>query len=430
MRKPCFSETFGSGLPRKLLVILAAFLLASCGFWEPHSAILRTDRPEFAIYAEYFNSSQDEYRIETRYTASLTQGLAGAGDSPDIVVGSWLKSASTRSLFRPLDYLLKKEINGDAFYSRLLSLGKIDEKQYLLPVAFNIPALAFSGSNSSLLPGLFVISPGEIKETGRAYNRESGGAFTQMGFSPSWNEEFIFVTATLFNTGFREAEPLDWDHQALEESIRYIYAWINDANTNNANANNANMENDFAFKYFFIPQPKLAISGRVLFCYLESSEFFTLAGEQQDSLDFRWIAGNDGTIPLVENTTYYGISRTTRAKKAADAFTLWFFREDTQRLLLEESKRRRMNETLFGIGGGFSAMRTVTEQVFPRYYPGLLGHMPPEAALSPPNILPHNWMAIKRQVILPYLHDRIRSGNGAADLDRRLADWFRINRDQ
>jgi hypothetical protein len=91
-----------------------------------------------------------------------------------------------------------------------------------------------------------------------------------------------------------------------------------------------------------------------------------------------------------------------------------------------------MTETLFGIGGGFSAMRTVTEHIFPRCYPGLLGHMPPEAALSPPNILPHNWMAIKQQVILPYLHDRIRGENGAAtvpDLDRRLADWLRINRD-
>ncbi|MDR0451678.1 MAG: hypothetical protein LBH15_01385, partial [Treponema sp.] len=369
MRKPCFSEICRAGLPVKLPVILAALLTASCGFLEPSAALIRTDRPEFAIYAEYFNASQDKYRVETRYSASLTQKPAGAGDNPDIVVGSWLKSASTRSLFKPLDYLLKKEINGDAFYSRLLSLGKIEEKQYLLPVAFNIPALAFSGDNSHMLPNLFIVKPGEIKEIGGAYNEESDGAFTQMGFSPSWNEEFIFVTATLFNTGFREAEPLAWNRGALEESIQYIGNWISDVNT-------INMEDDFAFKYFFIPPARLAISGRILFCYMESSEFFTLAGEQQESLDFRWIAGDDGTIPLVENTTYYGISKTGRAKKAADAFTLWFFREDTQSLLLEESRRRRMNETLFGIGGGFSAMRTVTEQAFPRYYPGLLGHMP------------------------------------------------------
>jgi ABC-type glycerol-3-phosphate transport system substrate-binding protein len=422
MRKTCFPKNYDIFY---LSLILVVFPLISCGFGEPATAVIRTDRPEFAIYAEYFNSSQDKYKIEIRYSPSLTQKLTDARDNTDIVVGSWLKSASTRSLFKPLDYLLKKGINGDTFYSRLLSLGKIEDKQYLLPVSFNIPALAFSQNNNHLPSNLFVIEPEEIKEIGSAYNRESGGAFTQMGFSPSWNDEFIFVIATLFNTGFREDEPLAWDNAALEESIQYIRGWINGANIN------TNMENDFSFKYFFMPQTKLAISGRILFCYLESSEFFTLAGEQRDSLDFRWIAGKDGTIPLTENTTYYGISKTVRAKKAADAFTLWFFREDTQRLLLEESKRRGMNETLFGIGGGFSAMRTVTEHIFPRYYPGLLGHMPPEAALSPPNILPYNWMAIKRQVILPYLHDRIRGENTAADvsdLDRRLADWLRINR--
>ena len=309
MKKFCFLKIYGISLLLKFPAVLAVFLFMSCGFWEPTAAVIRTDRPEFAIYAEYFNSSQDKYKIETRYSPSLTQKLLDTRDNPDIVVGSWLKSASTRGLFRSLDYLFKRGIDGDAFYSRLLSLGKIEDKQYLFPVSFNIPALAFSGSNSHLLSDLFVIEPEEIKEIGRLYNRESGGAFTQMGFSPSWNDEFIFVIATLFNTGFREAEPLAWDHAALEESIQYIRGWISEANTN------TNMENDFSFKYFFVPQTKLAISGRILFCYLESSEFFTLDREQRDTLDFRWIAGKDGTIPLAENTTYYGISKTARAKR-------------------------------------------------------------------------------------------------------------------
>ena len=67
--------------------------------------------------------------------------------------------------------------------------------------------------------------------------------------------------------------------------------------------------------------------------------------------------------------------------------------------------------------------------MFPRFYPGLLGHIPPGSFLSPPNILPRNWMDIKEQVILPYLHDRIRSG-GRGDsraLDRRRGDWNRLN---
>jgi hypothetical protein len=127
VRKTCFPEACGICLPLKFSALLAVLLFASCGFWEPTAAIIRTDRPEFAIYAEYFNSSQEKYKIETRYSQSLTQQLTDTRDNPDIVVGSWLKSASTRGLFKPLDYLLKKEINGDTFYSRLLSLGKIED---------------------------------------------------------------------------------------------------------------------------------------------------------------------------------------------------------------------------------------------------------------------------------------------------------------
>ena len=89
-----------------------------------------------------------------------------------------------------------------------------------------------------------------------------------------------------------------------------------------------------------------------------------------------------------------------------------------------------MMETSFGIGGGFSAMRPVTEMIFPQFYPGLLGHMPPEDFLSPANILPGNWMILKERVILPYLHERARQPNNAGiyQLERRLADWQRVNR--
>ena len=89
-----------------------------------------------------------------------------------------------------------------------------------------------------------------------------------------------------------------------------------------------------------------------------------------------------------------------------------------------------MIETSFGIGGGFSALRPVTEQIFPRFYPDLLGHMPPENFLTPSNILPGNWLILKERVVLPYLHDRARQPDreGIYPLERRLADWQRVNR--
>ena len=76
-------------------------------------------------------------------------------------------------------------------------------------------------------------------------------------------------------------------------------------------------------------------------------------------------------------------------------------------------------------------MKTVTEQIFPQFYPDLLGHIPPDNYLLPPNILPRNWMEIKERVLLPYLREKIRSTNQeeVRPLERRITDWYRLNRD-
>jgi ABC-type glycerol-3-phosphate transport system substrate-binding protein len=400
---------------------------------ESEAAVLWTDRPEFTVYAELFNHSQNRYKVEVRYLESPSGELAALNNDrdavyPDIVIGSWLKSASTRSLFKTLDSLLDQEkstnsIDSGSFYGRLLELGRIDGAQYLLPVSFNIPALVFNRENAGLLDDFFTIDLSKIEALGGAYNTGNGAAWTRMGFSPSWNADFLFTLVNLYGAGFREASPLSWEPSALEEGIRYLRSWTADTN------GGVEMEDDFSFKYFYEPPAKLVISGRILFTYMESEEFFTLIQSDRDSLDFRWIA-RDNVIPLAENTAYLGLCRKGSAKKAAEAWTSWFYSDETQRLLLEEAKNLKMNETSFGIAGGFSAKRTVTEQIFPLYYAGLLGHMPPSDFLSPPNILPRNWTDIKEQVILPYLTDRIRSNaavNGG-ELERRLAAWIRQNR--
>ncbi|MFP3041226.1 hypothetical protein LQZ19_05330 [Treponema primitia] len=407
------------------LTLFPVLLLGSCSFQSSNTAVLWTDRPEFALYAEYFNASQGAYKIETRYFESPSRKLTdNDGDFPDIVAGSWLKSTSTRTFFRPMDNLFKKDrVSKDSFYRQLLDLGNIDGKQYLLPVSFNIPSLIFAQDKGELLSSPFTLSLEEIKNLGKSFNVINNGVYSRMGFSPSWDDDFLFVSAVLFGASFREATPLEWDQEALEKALAYIESWISDANTG------IQAEDDFSFKYFYDPPAKLVISGRILFFYMLSSDLFTLPQERWTNLDFRWIAGED-TIPISEDMVYYGIYRNSRARAAAEAFTQWFFREDTQRLILEAGKNNRLNETRFGIANGFSALRTVTEHVFPQFYPALLGHMPPGSYLSPPNILPRNWSSLKERVIFPYLHERIRSTNRGdiRSLDRRLTDWNRLNR--
>jgi hypothetical protein len=403
-----------------------ALSILSCGFsevFEGATALLWTDRPEFALYVEYFNSSQERYKIECRYYEFLAQRLTETTESPDIVVGHWLKSVSTRSLFKPLNRLFTQgQVAKAAFYPRLLALGNIENKQYLLPVSFNIPAIVFARANGSLVSNPFTITFEELKTLGTGYNIAENGVYSRMGFSPGWNDEFLFVTAALFNTSFREADPLAWDEKALDEAIWFLRDWSQRSNTS------IQAEDDFVFKYCYDPPAKLTASGRILFTYMNSMDFFVLPQESRNNLDFRWLAQGD-TIPLFEKTVYYGIYKKGKAKKAADAFTQWFFQTETQRLLLEISRNQGIQETLFGISSGFSALRTVTEQIFPQFYPTLLGHTPPDDFLFPPNILPRYWNSLKEQVILPYLRDRIRQTGEAVPrpLERRVNDWYRIN---
>ncbi|MDR2158999.1 MAG: hypothetical protein LBP23_02905 [Treponema sp.] len=412
---------------KKRTIIAAAalaFVFFACAAGE-ETAVLWTDRAEFALYAEYFNAAQDQYKVETRYFDSPALRLTGTDENPDMVIGSWLKSASTRTLFRPLDEFFRSgAIPQEGFYPRLLQLGNIDNKQYLLPVSFNIPALIFSRNRDDPLPSPFTIGFGEMKQLGKEFNAEQRGVFTRMGFSPAWNDQFLYIAAALFDSSFREAAPLAWDAQALERAMVFVRDWIAEANSG------IQAVEDFSFKYFYDPPAKLILSGRILFAYMESNTLFTLTDERRSDLDFRWIAEND-TIPVIEGTIYYGICKKGRAKGAAAAFTRWFFQTETQRMLLERCRDNRILETSFGIGGGFSALHAVTEQIFPRFYPILLGRMPPKDFLSPPNILPRNWTTLKEKVLLPYLHERIRSERreDIRSLEQRIAGWDRLNQE-
>ena len=414
MRRPFFS-----------LVVYAAIAVLSCSLDGNRTAILWSDRPEFAFYVGYFNAVQDRYKIEARYYDFPAQKLKENGtQTPDIVVGSWLKSASTRVYFKPLDYHFKgNTLQRNSFYSRLLDIGNIDGKQYLLPVSFNAPVVVFARDRRGQLSNPFTIGFEEMKKLGKDYNAETNGIYSRMGFSPAWDGNFLFLAATLRGASFREADPLAWDSAALDQAMAFAYDWTQEANSG------IQAVDDFTFKYFYDPPEKLAISGRILFTCMDSDSFFTLAEDQLGSLDFRWLAEHN-TITLTESSVYLGLPKKGRGNKAADAFLRWFFSADTQRYLLEQSRQNRMFEISFGIGGGFSALRPVTEQVFPQFYPDLLGHMPPEDFLSPANIFPSNWIVLKERVILPYLNDRARKpdSEGIYQLERRLADWLRINR--
>jgi len=408
------------------ILILAAFF-TSCG--DTKTSLIWTDRGEFALYAEYFNNAQSQYKVSVKFVESPVEELFSASNSakrnvPDIVAASWLKNSQTGTYFKSLEGIFgANKLSRSVFYPRLLAIGRIERSQYLLPVSFNIPALIFSRGRENELSNQFTVDFDEVKSLSKKYNTMSRGVYTRMGFSPLWDDDFLFAAAFLSGTSFREANPLAWDSLALERSMTFINNWTNEINTSTQD------EDDFTFKYFFEPPEKLIQSGRILFSYMESSRLFLLSEESKNALDFRWVMEQD-RIPLTEDSVYIGIPKKAKSQKAAKAFIQWFFRTENQRKLLEYSRTNRINENIFGICGGFSALSTVTEQIYPLFYPELLGRMPPSEYYTLPNVLPANWITIKERVILPYLHDRARSekAEDTYPLERRLSDWMRVNR--
>ena len=324
-----------------LVLLFVLILILSCGGTK--TAQIWTDRPEFAVYGELFNTSQTQYKVSIKYYENLDQELEKTGNTADIIVGSWLKNAATGVYFRSLDNLFgANKLSRDIFYSRLLSIGRIERNQYLLPVSFNLPALIFSKDNNLELSNSFTIDFSEIKFLSKDYNVINRGAYTRMGFSPLWSNDFLMTVAVLSGTSFRAASPLTWDTDALERSMDFVNNWTTEINTSNQ------AEEEFTFKYFFEPPERLVQNRRILFSYMDSSNFFTLNEESKNNLDYRWIM-EQGRIPINEDIVLIGIPKRAKSAKAARAFIQWFFTTENQRLILEYCIETRVSENVFGI---------------------------------------------------------------------------------
>lgn len=378
------------------ILITIAFLL-SCTRAEDRIAVLWTSCPEFARYCELFNRSQSKYKIVARYVANPSLDLLETDERPDVVVGSWLKGAEVRKKFISLNSLLKETaIDPDIFYPELLNLGKSDSKQMLLPVSFNLPALIFR--KDAIQPtDDFTISLDEIQKLSTQYTRTDRNGYTYMGFAPRWDTEFLYLTAKGYNATFEEQTGFfSWSETSLKNAVTALRSFTLETNTS------TKAETDFQFKYLYNNAYTAITSGRCLFQYLRSDDLLQLDQDKMASLDFRWLAFNKRT-PLDDEVVYAGIYTNGRNKDCARAFLTFLFSVDTQKHILLENSQLGISSMGFGIAGGFSSIRSITENIFPTYYPALLFHLPQSSGFMSPHVLPSNWLDIKKEIIIPYL---------------------------
>ena len=403
------------------LSITAALLCCSCAELYTQPVVIWTNSSEFAAYAELFNAQQHKARAVVMYKENPAESLrSGRHESaPDIVAGSWLNNDQVRSVFMPIDYLFTDRlIDAESFYPCLREAGKSGDHYYLLPVSFNLPAVIFAKTNSSLIAHNYMLSLNQIRAAGAQYNRQNdSSAYTRMGFAPRWKSEFLVLAAQIMGADFHGSrQDIVWSQQCLDDSAAYLRSWTADCNTSTA------MEEDFKFKYLYTPDNKQVTSGRCLFSYISSRDLFTMPQQERSGIDFRWIC-EDSRIPIEDDMVFMGIHRDSRNLAAAEIFITWFMQEESQRQMMERIQSMHLETEHFGIAGGFSALRTVTERVFPTYYTTLLANLPPTQSFIPPQQLPFQWESFKTRVLTPYLMQAADTAAAAPSLETLVSQW-------
>ncbi|MEE3411336.1 MAG: ABC transporter substrate-binding protein [Treponema sp.] len=386
----------------KCKIALAAalsVLLFSCSKKQDR-LVLWTNNVDFVSYVELFNASQDKIRIVPYYYDAPVNKLAAAGkDSrPDILAGSYLRAGMEKKLFTNLNSLFKKSLKKDDFYEPLLTACSLAEKQYLIPVSYNLPALVFYSGNYESLSGASMLSFDSIKEISKKYNAKNrAGVYTSMGFGPLWSNDFLYLIFKDKGVFFKtEPQTITYTENMFDKSVEYVQEWVGDVNEGVKN------EEDFAFKYLYMPFYNQVQNGRCLFSFASSRDILSLPNDKIRDLDFRWIC-NEGKIQIEDDFSSVGIYSKSKRKSDAKKFLLWLLNEKSQRKILERKFKMNLENDSFGIAGGFSSLKSSTERIFPLYYRVMISNTPVAERLAAPQIFPANWDRIKKQVVEPYI---------------------------
>lgn len=381
--------------------LLTVPLLTSCKQEQNKKLVIWTSCSEFAQYIELFNSTHPGCQAVLVYKSNPALNLPPANDeaTPDIIVGPWLKSEKLNSNFKSLHYLFERQnISSSIFYSKLLESGKSKNTQYLLPVSFNLPTIIFSDDNKDYVTDNYTLSTDQIRTIASTFNEKSrSGAYKKMGFTPTSSDDFLYLTTKLYGANFhQEKNSVVYNESNLQLTINSLKDWITEVNGSVQN------ESDFAYKYLFMPDYRQVTSGKTLFSYTTSDKLFKILHEQDLKIDYRWITDGN-TIPLEDDMIMMGIYKKCQNQPGASEFITWFYRPENQDAILDRKIKLHLNTESFGIAGGFSSVKEVTEKIIPIYYPQILSNLPPEQLLGNSPQVPARWESYKTIVIEPYI---------------------------
>lgn len=402
-----------------ILLIAAAVgaAMAGCGFGLEPVVQLITNRAEMAAYVDRYNAVQSDVKVEISYQDTPSQAVLD-GVAGDAVIGQWLATPALMDRLEALGDIVKPgKIDPAWFYAGLLGMGSRDNRPFLIPISFTLPAIVYVRTSADL-PNKMFMPLDDLQSMSKAFNKTNkSGLPIAMGFSPlgDWNADFLTASALLFGARFRPGRngvPA-YDENGLSKTTDFIRTWLNQVN------GGAAADGAFSGRNRVQPWYKLLSSGKTLFALASFKDFFALPVEKRHDFDFRWLS-QDNIVPVMDDVLFGGVLRTSRNKAGARAFFQWFCSPAVQQTLLNVNQSKRIG--VFGVTDGFSALKSINERDLPQKYPILLGHIPLENILSFPGPLPDNWVKVRDSVIVPWIA-QTAIGQETQLLDKKLDEW-------
>ena len=411
-------------VPTCVVLILVLGALSGCGLFRSRVVTLCTDRPEMAAYVEVFNALGPELQVMVCYQPDPATSVASRSAAADVVIGGGLTALAVRRQLDPLDRLFGEEgLDREQFYPGLLEAGQLEGRQVTLPLSFGLPAVVFlSGTLGDELSDLSV-SLDYLVEAARGFRESVRERYVRIGFSPLWDGGFLYDALRLHGAGFRESADGDvqWESKGLAAGVSFLRAWIEEADGGRGKSA------EFSRRYLYEPMRRLLDERRILFYPIDSARLLESLKSQSYDAQFRWLAGPGGIL-VDESVLSVGIPKSARNKWGARLFVDWLFQESTQRRLLQVNQSKRLST--FGLAGGFSSLRRVSEREFPQVYPLLIGRIPPPALLEFPAPLPLDWQSLRQRAVLAWLRDYLGSDAPADEASRALWAWVLSYREE
>ena len=411
--------------PCLLLLILLILLLTGCPFEKPDQrVVLWTDRPEFAAYAQAFNSAQNEYVVEVVYKDSPASALKGKKVGRwDVAIGPFLNSVSLNDTFMPLESLFSDgTVSKPRFYQNALEKGVQNGHQMLLPFSFNVPAFMFQSGKIKQEFDSFTLTPDSFSAICLDFNKAKS-RHVKSAFSPMWNPESLFFFSILsprlcsqFETGDQVRQ------QDVDAGLSFVRQLIEELD------GGIKAEAEFRGKYLYKNPLELIESNHIFFWYSDVGSFYTLPADRRQNLDFRYYLNGEGKVAACEDMLWLGIPKKGGNTQGAVAFIKWLMNPEVQQDLI--LRAREMDIRSFGLAGGFSAMRTVNEDALPQLYPFITTFIPQDDYLAFPDPCPADWYAFKRGALLPYLVQECSTEETSRKLWEVSESWRRMNAGQ